>query len=197
MLHHPHSRLTADAGQRPHLPGEAGIWVFVLGDMTAFALFFMAFLSHQAEQPAIFAAGRQSLNVTVGAANMMVLLLSSWLMALGLDAVRMAQTPRAVRLFGAVIACGLVFSVLKILEYHEKARAGIAVQTDDFYTLYFALTGVHFLHVLIGIGFVAAICRHVRRHSTPDMRLVEGGAIYWHMVDLLWIVLFPLIYLAH
>lgn len=83
------------------------------------------------------------------------------------------------------------------MEYREKLANGITLTTNDFYMYYFVATGIHFLHLLIGLGVLAFVLDHVRKAGAkgPSLALIEGGGCYWHMVDLLWIVLFPLLYL--
>ena len=181
------------------MPGEVGIWVLILGDMTVFALFFGVFVHYRGHEPAVFAHSQATLNRTYGAVNTLLLLTSSLFVVTGVGAVRRKMQSVAPKLFVGAFICGLGFSVIKVLEYSAKARHGISLNTNDFYMYYFILTGIHFFHLLIGMG-VLVFCWRLSRKPDPDAKQIgylEAGASYWHMVDLLWIVLFPLIYLMH
>jgi nitric oxide reductase NorE protein len=182
---------------QPHLPGEVGVWVFILGDMMVFALFFVTFIYYRARDVELFAASQATLDQNRGALNTLLLLASSWFVVLGVRSLRQHLARLAPRLFGLALLCGVGFVVVKFFEYAEKIRHGVTPATNDFYMYYFIFSGIHLLHVLIGIGVLAFMIAHLRKQgaSAPNLVLIEGGASYWHMVDLLWIVLFPLLYL--
>lgn len=178
------------------IPGEAGLWAFILGDLTIFGLFFGVVLYYRADQPELFAASQAQLSQGLGLANTIVLLSSSLLVVLGVAAARERRAVRAQRLLGGALLCGLAFAAIKAYEYADKLDADLTARTNDFYLCFYAFTGVHLLHVLIGTAVLGALCLRVRRTAVSDP-VVEGGACYWHMVDLLWLVLFPLLYLAN
>jgi nitric oxide reductase NorE protein len=182
-----------------HIPGEAGIWVLILGDMTVFALFFGVFMHYRDHAAAVFRHSQATLNQSFGAINMLLLLTSSLFVVLGVQAVRRRARGVAPKLFVLAFVCGLGFSLIKVLEYSAKARHGISLNTNDFYMYYFVLTGIHFFHLLIGMGVLVFLWRLSLKANPTEKHIgyVEAGASYWHMVDLLWIVLFPLIYLLH
>jgi nitric oxide reductase NorE protein len=186
-----------------HLPGEEGTWVFIIGDMTVFAVFFATYLYYRGEQRALFAESQRSLAAGYGITNTVLLLTSSLCVVLGTRAVQRRRlagsaSRSAPWLFGGALACGLGFSAIKFLEYSEKLSAGITPATNNFFMYYFILTGLHFFHLILGMGVLVYLIRASRRPALSTMQLafVEGGACYWHMVDLLWIVLFPLVYLV-
>lgn len=180
-----------------HMPGEEGVWVFILGDMTVFALFFAVFAWYRGQASELFTLSQQTLNAGYGLFNTCLLLTSSWFVVLAMNAVRRHLNRQAAILLVLAFLCGLGFSVIKVLEYGEKMAAGLVPVTNDFYMFYYILTGLHFVHVIIGMIVVLFMAwragRGVQRRA--HMSFLEGGASYWHMVDLLWIVLFPLIYL--
>lgn len=181
---------------RNRVPGEPGVWVFVLGDMVIFGLFFSVYSYYRALDPDSFRHAQLSLNQNFSAFNTLLLLISSWFVVLAVTDVRERAGKLAPRLFVAAGCCGLGFVAIKALEYTELIRAGIGITTHDFFMYYFIFTGLHLVHVVIGIGVLAYLFDLSRREpSDADMRLMESGSIYWHMVDLLWIILFPLIYL--
>lgn len=179
------------------VPGEAGVWVFVLGDMLVFGLFFATFVFYRNADPALFEASRATLNQHCGALNTLLLLLSSWLVVLGVADAREREGRLTPRLFAGALACGAGFVAVKIFEYGEKLDAGIGITTNDFYMYYYVFTGVHLVHVLVGIGVLSFLYGVARRGigTERDLHVLESGGIFWHMVDLLWIVLFPLLYL--
>ena len=191
------SPVTKDRSE--HLPGEAGIWVFILGDMTVFGLFFATFMFYRGQEAQVFADAQALLNQNWGAINTILLLVSSWWVVLGLNAVRLGRTALATRLYSAAWVCGFLFVVVKYFEWGEKIRAGITVTTNDFFMYYFIFTGIHLLHLLIGLGVLAFVISLTRkgRSDSKGLMMIEGSSCFWHMVDLLWIVLFPILYLVH
>ena len=181
-----------------HLPGEEGIWVIVLGDLVLFSLFFSVYLSYRADAVPLYLASQLKLNQNFGAINTLFLLTSSWFVVRAIHAAKLDQPAAARKLLTYAMLCGGGFIVVKILEYGEKIRAGITVSTNDFFMFYFVLTGIHFLHLLIGMGVLtAARARAGRPHMQKgDIMFLECCASFWHLVDVLWIVLFPLLYLV-
>ena len=180
-----------------HVPGEVGIWVFVLGDMTVFAMLFAGFVWYRSEQLALYLQSQAALNQAFGAINTLLLLTSSWFVVMGTDAARRDARALARRLFAAAFLCGLGFALVKFFEYREKVMQGLTPVANEFYSFYYMLTGLHLLHVLIGMAvLVFVFLRTGAGIKTPqDRSFLESSATYWHMVDLLWIVLFPLLYL--
>jgi nitric oxide reductase NorE protein len=180
------------------LPGVEGVWVFVIADMTVFAVLFGSFIVGRHHNPGLFEASRHALNPNIGGVNTLILLTSSWFAALALDAVRKSRFALAQRFIGGAFLCGLAFMVSKGIEYTEKLNAGISLLTNDFFMYYFTLTGIHLFHVVAGNVVLLVLWFMARSRSfNPERPVVlECGAIYWHMVDLLWIVLFPLLYLV-
>lgn len=181
-----------------HMPGEPGIWVFIFGDMMVFTLFFVTFAWYRGENMDLFAASHALLNQVFGVINTFLMLSSSWFVA---TAVRMARENRprlVVAGFGGAFLCGIGFVVSKVFEYGEKIRAGITPATNDFFMYYYVFTGIHLMHVLIGMGVLAFMAAYARSGAfdTHKVRNLESGASFWHVVDLLWIVLFALLYLA-
>jgi nitric oxide reductase NorE protein len=179
------------------LPGVEGVWVFVMADMMVFALLFGSFMVSRHHSPALFEANRHALNPNFGGVNTLILLTSSWFAALALDAVRKSRFVLAQRLIGGAFLCGLAFMVSKGIEYTEKLNAGISLMTNDFFMYYFTLTGIHLVHVVAGNVVLVVLWFRARSRSCNPARPVvfECGAIYWHFVDLIWMLLFPLLYL--
>ena len=191
---------TTAAPQRPtgRIPGESGTWVFLFGDMLVFGAFFVTFLVERAKEPEVFDAARTTLHIGVGVLNTLVLLTSSLFVVLAIAAMRTAATTLASRAVVAAIGCGLVFIALKVFEYVSLAGAGHGPGANHFYLYYFILTGLHLFHVCLGLGALAFMASQVRAPQLSPTRtaLVEGAACFWHLVDLLWIFLFALLYLV-
>jgi nitric oxide reductase NorE protein len=185
------------ARQERRLPGIEGVWVFVFADMTMFALMFGCFMADRRHNPALFEESRRALSLNFGGINTLILLTSSMLVVLAIDALRQGRSRSAPGFFALALACGCAFMVSKALEYAQKFEAGISLLSNDFFMYYFVLTGIHLGHVIAG-NVVLAVLWHKSRSAPAggSLGLYEGGATYWHMVDLLWVCLFPLLYLV-
>ncbi|MGQ0481840.1 MAG: cytochrome c oxidase subunit 3 [Pseudonocardia sp.] len=181
-----------------HLPGEEGVWVLIFGDMLLFGVFFATFLFYRGRESELFTASQQTLSLDLGAINTLLLLSSSLVVVTGVRAIRHGARTLAPAMFAIAFACGAGFGFIKYLEYSDKIINGITPGTNNFYMYYFILTGLHMFHVLIGMGVLIFMYAQARKPEMTTRRLgyIEGGACFWHMVDLLWIVLFPLIYLV-
>jgi nitric oxide reductase NorE protein len=181
-----------------HTPGEVGIWILVLGEMFEFALFFGVLTYQRLHNPEDFAESRLALNPTLGMINTILLLTGSLLVAVGASAARQQKSDLARRMFLAAGACGLGFAFIKLGEYGHLVSAGIYPNTNDFFLYYYVFTGMHMVHLIVGIGALAYVRAKVRKPvlSPMDIRTVENGATFWHLVDLLWVALFPILYLV-
>lgn len=180
------------------IPGESGTWVFLFGDMLVFGAFFVTFLVERNKAPEVFDAARTTLHIGVGVTNTLVLLTSSLCVVVALNALRTGQHNIAGRATTAAMIFGVAFIVLKVYEYTALATAGHGPGANDFYLYFFILTGLHLFHVCLGLGALSFVLSQTRRPQLGDTRaaLVEGAACFWHLVDLLWIVLFALLYLV-
>ena len=181
----------------PHLPGELGIWFFVTGDLLVFTLFFILIAIGNKEQSAIFAQSRATLDMWVGVTNTALLLTGSWFVETGVEKSRIHHDTGTNRHFSLAILCGLLFVANKSFEWGSTIHAGITPATNDFYMYFFVFTGIHLLHVLIGIGVLLYLRSTSRRPvlEPSHIRTLESGATFWHLVDLLWVFLFALLYL--
>lgn len=187
---------TLSAPNDPYPPGDLAIWIFILAEMLAFGVLFVVYAFSRAHQVELFNASQLTLNRTAGAINTLVLITSSYCVVRAVSAIKQnLSRPCAYWLSGAVLLGG-IFIGIKLWEFHEKYLAGISLDTNDFYMFYLTLTFFHFLHVLMGMVILAFVIAKARRggYSAQDHVGVETGASFWHMVDLLWIILFPLVY---
>jgi nitric oxide reductase NorE protein len=190
---------TESAAPGKRIPGEPGIWVLLFGDMLVFTVLFAVYLTRRGENRELFAQSQNALNRNFGAINTLVLLTSSVLVVFAVAALRSERwRALAPRLTLGAFAVGCCFVIIKVVEYHEKIAAGITPSTNEFYMYYFVLTGLHLAHVVIGLAVLLALSRLARNPvpSRTHIAFFEGGGCFWHMVDLLWIVIFPLIFLV-
>jgi nitric oxide reductase NorE protein len=183
---------------RSRLPGEQGVWIFVLVDMTFFGLLFVAYVVQQAHERELFAASQAALDIRLGLVNTVVLLTSSWFVALAVAAARGDDRRATNILLVLAIACGIGFTISKAVEYTAKIRSGYSMLTDDFFMFYFVITALHLLHVVAGTVVLLVMARKARAGTIGPTRMLalESSATFWHMVDLLWVMIFPLLYLV-
>lgn len=179
------------------LPGAEGIWALIGADAAVFAVLFASFMQERRHSPALFEAGRQTLNLNLGGIDTLILLTSSWCVALAIQALKRDLLTVVPRYLLAGALTGVLFMVLKSVEYFQKISHGITPATNAFYMWYFVLTGIHLVHVLLGTGLLTYVWSGSRRgiYSSANRVVPESVASFWHLVDLLWIVLFPLLYL--
>lgn len=180
------------------VPGEAGLWILLFGDMTVFAVLFAVYLQQRSRQPALFAASQATLSRGLGAAATLVLVSSSLLVVLATRAVRTDQRRFAPPLISGAIALGVTFVAIKAIEYHDLFAVGATSHMNIFFVYYFALTGLHVLHLVGGLLVLVVLLTLSRKRELTIGQCVffEGGACYWHMLDLLWLVIFPLVFLV-
>ena len=184
----------ASSDRPAHLPGDAAMWVMVLGDFVFFGAYFIIFMVHRAMAPELFLQSQQHLNLTIGVVNTLVLLMSSWFIARSVQAARAGDHHAALRLTYLGGACGVLFIAIKAYEWSAKVAAGYTMPSNEFFLFYYMLTGVHLFHVGLGLLILGIVVRELRNPRRRRMSMVESGATYWHMVDLLWIVIFGLLY---
>jgi nitric oxide reductase NorE protein len=183
--------------EKDRLPGDPGVWLFITADVFVFGLFFLLFSLGRVAHSALYERSRLVLNPALGLTNTLILLTSSWFMVLAVSAAREGARRRVMRNLALAMAVGSVFAVTKIIEYTAKIHAGITMLSNEFFTYYFVFTGVHFLHFLVGM-VVLIICWRKAKTQPIDGNYVvwiESSGCYWHMVDLLWVILFPMLYL--
>lgn len=178
-----------------HLPGDIHMWFMVLGDLIIFGLYFVVFEIFRAVHPREFLDAQQHLNITIGVINTIVLITSSWFVAQSVQALRAGNRRRAIHLTYGGGLCGLVFIGTKIYEWRSEIVAG-HTNSNEFFSFYYVLTGVHLFHVGLGLLILGVMVREMRNPRHARVSMVEQGAIYWHMVDLLWVIIFALLYVT-
>jgi cytochrome c oxidase subunit 3 len=208
--HHPALQHHFETMQQQQEAATLGMWIFLVTEVMFFGGLLMAYLLYRVWYPEAWAEGSLELDIRMGAFNTVVLIGSSLTMAF---AVRSAQTgaqKATVRWLLITMALGLTFLVVKFFEYREKwelhhipgpnfqFEGPHAGQVEIFLSLYFGLTGLHALHTVIGATLLAVITwmAHKRRFTPEWYTPVELSGLYWHFVDIVWIFLFPLLYLV-
>lgn len=180
-------------------PGDLAVWFFIFAELLAFGVLFLAYAFSRSVNLELFEAGQQTLNRAFGIINTVALISGSYFVVRALVAIRVGEQGRCARWLTAAIASGVVFVIVKWIEFGDKFAAGISLSTDTFYMFYLLLTGFHFMHVLLAMVVLGVVLYNARRgrYSAAEYAGVETAGAFWHMVDLVWIVLFPLLYLLH
>lgn len=190
--------------------GKLGMWLFLATEILFFGGLFVAYTVYNFAHPNLFKAAHKFLDVRLGATNTIILLFSSLTVVLAIHAIQKNKKKWAVLNLGITIACAIAFLVIKYFEYAHKFHDGLLPgmyftnaeipspdQSHIFFGIYFLLTGLHGIHVLIGIGVLTWILlRTIKNDFSPQYYApMELTGLYWHLVDVIWIFLFPLLYL--
>ncbi|MEM7284585.1 MAG: cytochrome c oxidase subunit 3 [Pseudomonadota bacterium] len=179
------------------LPGEVGLWTFILGDLLVFSLFFITYVIYRGEALADYRTAQETLSLPIGTANTLLLLTSSCSLAIAIKALRLGMGRNAKWLVLCTLTLGGLFVAGKATEYVQLVGGDVSESAADFRMFYFVFTGIHLTHILVGLLVLSIFALILKPTDNSDgmISAAECGAIYWHMVDLLWIVLFTLFYL--
>jgi nitric oxide reductase NorE protein len=172
-----------------------GVWVFVFTECLTFAAYFVIYLLYHNRDLETFQQSRLHLSPTFGLVNTLLLLTSSWQVARSVHSARAEQFDAAARQAAVTMLFGAAFVISKSVEWARELSAGHTFGENDFFAFYYFLTGIHVVHVLIGFAFMLSGIRKLRQPA-PSPRSMEVAAIYWHMVDFLWVVIFALLYVV-
>ncbi len=174
-----------------------GIWAFLATEVLLFGGLFTTYTVFKIKYPALFYQQHLRMNRVIGAANTVVLICSSLTVALGIAAIRRGRVAALKACLTATIALGAVFLVVKYFEWSEHFREGLYPSTNIYFSLYYVMTGLHGIHVLAGMIALSVmlVMAHKGRFSGDYSTPVEIVGVYWHFVDLVWIYLFPMLYL--
>jgi len=176
---------------------KLGVWTFLATEVLLFGALFTAYIIFRLKYPDLFRVEHAKLDRVLGGVNTVVLITSSFTVVLGLDAIKREKARLLEACFGATILLAAIFLCVKYVEYAAKFHHGLYPGTNLFFSLYFMMTGLHGIHVLLGMGLLSYVIVLSRRgrlsagYYTP----AEMSGLYWHFVDLVWIYLFPLLYL--
>ncbi len=192
---------------RDYIGAKMGMWLFLLSEILLFGGLFLLYSAYRYKNPSDFHHASRELDVLFGTLNTLILLTSSLTMALSVSAMQRGNRKFAAYLLTATIFFGLLFLMIKGIEWTTKIDHGIYPSSPTlltrakgeilFFGLYYIMTGLHGLHVLVGVVVLAVMLRYVMTERVNQVRFVplEDSGLYWHLVDIIWIFLFPLFYL--
>ena len=212
---HPHSAHVShhfkDATQE-YESGKQGIWLFMVTEILMFGAILVGYAIFHVIYPEMFAEGAKELDWKLGFVNTLVLIFSSFTMAWSIQLIQRNKTKQAAIALATTILCGAIFMTIKYFEWTHKFHLGFFpgryldiakthaehANLGMYFGFYYCMTGLHGLHVLIGMGLIGwLLIRTMRGEFHSQYWLpVEGVGIFWHIVDLIWIFLFPLLYLV-
>jgi nitric oxide reductase NorE protein len=197
--HHAQTSFPDDKVPSGRLPGDIAMWLVIMMELTVFSLFFIGFAVMKRLEPQMFAQGQSTIHITIGLVCTISLLLSSYLVALALNEAKRGNNAKVTNILRGGLCFAAIYLIAKSYEYALLINAGFDLSTNDFFTLYFLITGFHFMHVVLGCGILFYLHQQSRKqlYGPNEHQGFEAAASYWHMVDLVWIIVFFLIYLAH
>ena len=176
------------------VPGQPDMWAFVLFEALVFTAYFTVYVVSRALNLDLFLASQAQLDLRVGVFNTLVLLASSWSVARCVQAAREHAYPSALRGAFLTLLFGAVFMVSKVFEWVAAIRQGFTFTSDAFFSFYYFLTAIHFLHLLIGFGVLAIAVHQLWSPARRSQETIETCATYWHTIDFLWVMIFALLY---
>ncbi len=186
-------------GNRRELPGDLAMWFFILAELLVFGVFFLAYAFARMRNVELFNASQLELDKISGAINTVLLISSSYFVVRAVERIRQGYSRACAHWLLAAMVLGGAFLVNKMAEFIAKMGDGITMSTNTFYMFYLGLGFFHFMHVVLGMVILGAVTLKAWKggYSASNHVGVETGGAYWHMVDLVWIILFPLIYVLH
>ncbi|HIQ14491.1 MAG TPA: cytochrome c oxidase subunit 3 family protein [Leucothrix sp.] len=179
------------------LPGDLAIWFFIFAELLVFGIFFVVYSMQRLQNLELFNQYQETLNKETGAINTVLLITASYFVVRAVEEIKKNNISSCVNWLYASLAMGAGFLMLKSYEFYSKFSVGIGMDTNDFYFFYISLTFFHFLHFILGMIIIFAVVIFAKKgkYSAQEHTGIETAASYWHMVDLVWIVLFPLVYI--
>ncbi len=187
--------------KQPFPPGDFGIWVVVYIELITFGLLFIGYSFARRGDVELFKQSQLLLDQRLGFINTLILITSSYFVVKAIQAIKLLDREKASELASkwllAAMCLGSLFIVFKSIEFSDKFSQGINLSTNTFFMFYLLLTAFHFMHVILGLIILFNVRQKTKAggYTAQDHKGMESGATYWHLVDLLWIVLFPLIYI--
>ncbi|MHC1774707.1 MAG: cytochrome c oxidase subunit 3 family protein [Lentimicrobium sp.] len=188
---------------------KIGMWLFIFTEILLFGGLFIVYSVYRFRNPVAFHIAHEELSVTMGLINTIILLISSATVAISISAIQKNDKKMTLLMLGITLLLALTFLVNKYFEWGAKFEHGMypgselmkMLSNGDmlFFSLYFFMTGLHAIHIIVGMILLAVSYFQVNNgkiHSTRFF-LLENSGLYWHLVDLIWIFLFPLFYLIH
>jgi nitric oxide reductase NorE protein len=176
------------------VPGQPDMWAFVLFEALVFTGYFLVYVFRRSQNVDLFLSSQAHLDLRVGVFHTLVLLASSWSVARCVQNAREGSYRAALTNTFLTMLFGGVFLVSKVLEWTAKIEEGFGFTTDEFFSFYYFLTALHFLHLLIGFGVLGIAAHQLWSPARRSQQAIETCATYWHTVDFLWVMIFALLY---
>ncbi len=177
-------------------PGGILLWIIIFLELITFGMGLISFVFYSKEDPTLFHSSRLALNKNIGVINTLVLLTSGFFMAETVKYVKQNSLKKASLCLKLTKLGGILFIILKATEYYQKINAGINLNTNLFYTYYWLLTAFHLVHVMVGLVILMSVYAGISKNTaTLNLENIESSAAFWHMCDLIWLLLFPVFYL--
>jgi nitric oxide reductase NorE protein len=189
------SSTTGETAVACFVPGQPDMWALVLFEAVLFTCYFTVYMVCRVMDPDLFLQSQVLLQPGWGVLNTLVMLASSWSIASGVQQARAGDHPAAVKSVCMTFALGLVFVGLKVGEWSSEIHRGLTFTTNEFFSFYYFLTVIHFIHVLVGFVVLGIVLHQLLDPARRSQEIVETGATYWHLVDFLWVMIFALLYL--
>ena len=177
-------------------PGGVLIWIVIYLELLTFGMAILALAYYGSLNREQFHTDSALLNKTIATINTILLLTSGFLVAKAVHFFKENQVQKTLQFLTGAIFSGFGFLVLKAFEYYEKIEMGLTIGKSEFFTNYWLLTGFHWIHVLVGLVILLVIRKSItKKKNNASMEDFEAGAAFWHMCDLIWLLLFPILYL--
>ena len=188
---------TSTKGIASNPPGGILVWLLIILEVFTFLGASLVFLYYRGNNLPVFIESQEHLNPILGTVNTILLITSGYLMAVSLVYLRNNDNKKSAKLMLWGVLLGVLFLVIKGFEYYTKIEVGIGFSHNMFFTFYWMMTGFHFIHVLFGVGLLTYMQRAIKnnKYNSKDLFDVESSITYWHMCDLIWILIFPILYL--
>ena len=176
--------------------GNFAIWLLIYLELTEFAFFFIVFLIGKSHYPEIFFEGPTRLNTMAGMVNTLILISGSFFVARAVAAIKQDKIKQTLIFLWLTFAMGAAYCLVKIWEYQWNVTSGFDSSSNYFFGVYYYLTFNHFVHVLMGMSVILwlIIGTYLGHYNAKHYATLENGGLYWHMIDLVWLVIFPLLY---
>ena len=178
------------------IPGSLAIWAAILAEMSEFAIMFIVYFLAKVHNPQLFLEGPSKLNTLAGTSNTIIMLTSSFFLVRAVIAIRNNKPKECSRWLWGAVAFGVLYLIIKVFEYQWNTAQGLDTETNIFYGVYYYVTFNHFLHVGWGTTAIVWVIYRVNTgiYTQSEHEGLINMAVYWHMIDLAWITIFPLLY---
>lgn len=184
-------------GEISNPPGGILVWLLIILEIFTFLGASLVFLYYRADNLSSFIESQEHLDPILGTVNTIILITSGYLMAISLLFLRQNNNAKSSKYMFVGVLLGVLFLAVKGYEFYAKIELGIGFSYNTFFTFYWMMTGFHFIHVLFGVGLLAVINKSIKnnKYNSESLFDVESSISYWHMCDLIWILIFPILYL--